>query len=65
MKIWIIKKLKALRIYAVMCGFITHKQYVDSYKKYVESSTDEEVGTFDWFVYYCKKNKEFRIEHLA
>ena len=61
----LIEDLKALRIYAVMCGFITTKQYKAGYERYVKSSTDEEVGTFDWFVEYCKKNKEFRIKYLG
>ena len=61
----LIEKLKALRIYVVMCGFITRKQYKIGYDKYVKSSTDEEVGTFEWFVDYCKNNKEFRIEYLG
>jgi hypothetical protein len=63
-KTWI-EKLKALRIYAVMCGFITTKQYITGYDKYLKSSTDEEVGTFEWFVDYCKNNKDFRIEYLG
>jgi len=61
----LIEKLRALRIYAVMCGFITTKQYITGYDKYLKSSTDEEVGTFEWFVYYCKNNKDFRIEYLG
>lgn len=61
----LIEKLKALSIYAVMCGFITRSQYEKGYKKYLESSTDDEVGTFDWFIYYCKKNREFRIKYLT
>lgn len=61
----LIEKLKALRIYAVMCGFITTKQYITGYDKYLKSSTDEEVGTFEWFVDYCKNNKNFRIEYLG
>ena len=56
---------KALRIYAVMCGFITRNRYEKGYKKYLEASTDDEVGTFDWFIYYCKKNREFRIKYLT
>ena len=61
----LIEKLKALRIYAVMCGFITTKQYRTGYDKYLKSSIDEEVGTFEWFIYYCKNNKDFRIKHLC
>ena len=63
-KTWI-EKLKSLRIYAVMCGFITTKHYKSGYQRYIKSSTDEEVGTFDWFVYYCKKNMEFRVKYLG
>ena len=34
------------------------------YDKYVQDSTDDEVGTFEWFKYYCNNNVDFRKKYF-
>lgn len=51
---------KAFAIHIVMWRFVPKNRMFSAYEKYVMSRDGDEVGTFDWFVYYVKENKEFR-----
>jgi hypothetical protein len=48
-----------------MWRFIPNNKMYSAYEKYVISMDEDEVGTFDWFVYYVKDNKEFRKKWLV
>jgi hypothetical protein len=52
-------------IYIVMWRFIPKNRMHSTYEKYVMANDTDEVGTFDWFVYYVKENKEFRKKWLG
>jgi hypothetical protein len=60
---------KAFAIHIVMWRFIPKNRMYSAYEKYVDWETmvmrRDEVGTFDWFVYYVKENKEFRNTWLG
>ena len=60
---------KAFAIQIVMWRFISDNRMYSAYEKYVDWETmvmcRDEVGTFDWFVYYVKKNEEFRNTWLG
>jgi len=52
-----------------MWRFIPENRMYSAYEKYVDWETlamgKEEVGTFDWFKWYVKQNKEFRNTWLG
>ncbi len=63
-KLWN-KIQKTFAIHIVMWRFIPKNRMYSAYEKYVISIDEDEVGTFDWFVYYIKENKEFRNKWLG
>ena len=64
MKQLIRKIRKAFAIHIIMWRFISENKMYSAYEKYVDWETmvmcKNEVGTFNWFKWYVKKNKEFR-----
>ena len=65
MKQLIIRIEKAFAIHIVMWRFIPKNRMYSTYEKYVMANNTDEVGTFDWFVYYVKENKGFRNKWLG
>ena len=69
MKRLIQKLQKAFAIHIVMWRFISENRMYSAYEKYVDWETlamgRDEVGTYDWFIWYVKQNKDFRNTWLG
>jgi hypothetical protein len=60
---------KAFAIHIVMLRFISENRMYSAYEKYVDWETlamgRDEVGTYKWFIWYVKQNKDFRNTWLG